>query len=175
MEHESLIFNLNSQGSNVVANANPANVTYNMNWGSLPTKYSKFRVTCNFRSYPYLPGGAAPVGTALIDVGFININFGKTYVYDGASNIGNVAMIYPVVTNTTQGLCSSYYCCTTNDNAPFIMDYPQTGIFTVTLKTFAGVFLTNPRNYNLQLQLVGISGPNIGVSNILSLKMPTTN
>ena len=55
------------------------------------------------------------------------------------------------------------------------MDYPQTGVFTVTLKTLAGVFLTNPRNYNLQLQLVGISGPNIGVSNLLSLKMPTTN
>ena len=175
MVQESFIFNINSQGLNVVTNVNPANVTYNINWGSLPTKYSKFRVTCKFCSYPYLPGGAAAAGTALIDVGFININFGKTYVYDGASNIGNVAMIYPVVTNTTQGLCSSYYCCTTNDNAPFIMDYPQTGIFTVTLKTFAGVFMPNPRHYNLQLCFTGIIHANSGNSNLLSNNKPTTN
>ena len=175
MEQESFIFNINSQGPNVVNNANTANVTYDMNWGSLPTKYSKFRVTCNFRSYPYLPGGGAPAGSVLTNVGFININFGKTYVYDGASNIGNVAMIYPVAISTEAGLCASYYCCTTIDNAPFMMDYPQSGIFTVALKTFAGVPLVNTRNYNLQLQLVGISGPNIGVSNLLSLKMPTTN
>ena len=31
MEQEFFIFNINSQGPNVVNNANPANVTYDMN------------------------------------------------------------------------------------------------------------------------------------------------
>ena len=175
MEQESFIFNLNSQGSSVVTNTNPGNVTYNVNWGSLPTKYSKFKVVCNFRSYPYLPGGAAVAGTVLTDVGWININFGKSFVYDGSSNIGNVAMIYPIVTNTIAYLNSSYYCCTSNDNSPFIMDYPQSGLFTITLKTFAGAFMTNPRHYNLQLCITGIINENTGNSNLLANNKPTTN
>ena len=175
MEQESFIFNLNSQGSSVVNNANLGNVTYNINWGSLPTKYSKFKVTCNFRSNPYLPGNLAPVGSVLTDVGFINLNFGKTYVYDGSSNMGNVAMVYPVVTNTVTGANASYYCCSSADNSDFIMDYPQSGLFTVSLKTFAGVAMALMQHYNLQMRFTGIIHANSGNSNLLSNNKPTTN
>jgi len=116
----------------------------------------------------------AAAGTVLTDVGFINISFGKSYVFDGSQNIGNVAMIYPVVTNTIAALNSSYYCCTTNDNSDYHIDYPQPGLFTVTLKTFAGAYIANPQHYNLQMSFIGIAGPNIGHSNLLANKLPTT-
>ena len=121
MDQETVMVNFNTQGPYVVNNGNLANVQFNLTWGSLPTKYSKYRVIINFRSNAYLPGALAPAGTVLTDVGFINISFGKSYVFDGSQNIGNVAMIYPVVTNTIAALNSSYYCCTTNDNSDCLL------------------------------------------------------
>ena len=175
MEQESILVNFNSQGPYVINNTNFNNVTYNLTWGSLPQKYSKYQVSINFRSNAYLPGALAPAGTALTDVGFINISFGKSFVYDGSSCIGNVAMIYPIVTNTTAALNSSYYCARMNDNCDFVMDYPQPGQFNVTLKTFAGVAMANMQHYNLQMRFTGISGENVGHSNLLSNNKPTTN
>ena len=175
MEQETYIVNFNTQGPYVVDAADLANVKFNLTWGSLPQKYSKFRVKINFRSNAYLPGAAAPAGSVLTDVGFININFGKSYVFDGSQNIGNVAMFYPVVTNTIAAFNSSYYCCTTNDNGDYMIDYPQPGIFSVTLKTFAGVAVNLPQHYNLQMLFIGVVGPNIGHSNLLANKLPTTN
>jgi len=54
------------------------------------------------------------------------------------------------------------------------MDYPQSGIITVTLKTYAGAAMANMQNYNLQLSLTGIVGPNIGKANLLSFEKATT-
>jgi hypothetical protein len=85
----------------------------------------------------------------------------------------NVAMIYPVVANTTVGSLQSYYVATMNDNSDFIIDYPQAGVFTVTLKTFAGAFMANMPGWNLQICLIGIE--HLGNNNLLANNKPTTN
>jgi hypothetical protein len=174
LDEETFIINFNSQGSQVINNGNLNAVSYNCPFGALPRKYNKYRVRLNFRSNAYLPGALAPAGSVLTDVGMIGLNFAKSYVFDGASAMGNVAMIYPIVTNAAAALNSSYYVCTGNDNSDYIIDYPQSGAFTITLKTFAGVAMANMQHYNLQVLFTGLSGPNIGNSNLLAFNKPTT-
>ncbi len=175
MSEEVFMFNLCSVGPYVVNNANLNAVTYNINWNTiLPHKYSKFEVSCNFRSNAYIPGALSTAGIVLTDVGFIGINFGKTDIFEGGSTSSNIAMIYPIVTNAIAALNYSYYSCNNNDNCNFTMDYPQSGIITVTLKTYAGAAMANMQNYNLQLSLTGIVGPNIGKANLLSFEKATT-
>ena len=175
MSEEIFVFNLCSVGPYVVNNANLNAVSYNVNWNTiLPHKYSKFEVSCNFRSNAYLPGGLAVAGTVLTDVGFIGLNFGKTDIFEGGSSSSNIAMIYPAVTNAIAALNCSYYNCNNNDNVNFTMDFPQSGIITVTLKTYGGVNMANMQNYNLQLSLKGVAGPNIGKANLMSFEKPST-
>jgi hypothetical protein len=170
---ETLIINLNTQGGYAVNVANPAAVVFNLPWASLPRKYSKFSCVINFRSTVYAPLLAAPQGI-LQDIGVINISFARTNVFDNSMMGGNVAMIYPIVTSTVANNCQSYYACTMNDNAPFIIDYPTSGLTTITLKTLAGAVLPNIANWNLQMSLCGILGPNIGKANLTYFEKPTT-
>ena len=172
---ESLIVNLNSQGSYVINNANLNAVQYQLPFATLPHKYSKYMVQSNFRSYPF--------NGLLLDVGWINVNFGRMNICDGGMVSNNIGMIYPIVTNTSIAVTaaypggmpqSSYYACSTNDNCDFMMDYPQSGQVTVTLKTFAGVPMANMPNYNLQLLFTGMKGSEIGVANLMSFKKPST-
>ena len=174
-DNESLMINLNSQGPYVINNANLNAVQYQLPFATLPRKYSKFMVQSNFRSNTF--------NGLLLDVGWVNINFGRMNICDGGQVSNNIAMIYPIVTNTSTAITaaypggmpqSSYYACATNDNCDFMMDYPQSGSVTITLKTFAGVNIANMQHYNLQLLFTGMKGSEIGVANLLSFKNPTT-
>ena len=167
-DEESLIINLNSQGPYMVDNNNLAEVQYLLPWATLPRKYSKFSVQVNFRSNTY--------AGLLTDVGFININLGRMNIFEGGQVSNNLAMIYPVLGNTTAavGAISSFYACTISDNCDFQMDYPQGGLITVNLKTFAGVDMAHMPPYNLQMRLTGLKGSEIGVANVMSAQKPTT-
>jgi hypothetical protein len=170
-EGERYLFNLYTGAPyfNTFLQSNNCKAQFNMTFASLPTKYSKFRVQCNFRSQAFTG--------LLTDVGFINISFARSMVYDGSMTYNNVAMIYPTINNNTTGSQSSYYLCTSNDNCDFIIDYPQSGIFTVTLKNFTtGNDMANMPNWNLQLALIGINDDTFGHNNILQTKdKPTFN
>ena len=167
-DEESLIINLNSQGPYMVNNANLAQVQYLLPFATLPRKYSKFSVQVNFRSNVY-------VGL-LTDVGFININLGRMNVFEGGMVSNNLAMIYCINSNTTAaaGPLSSFYACTISDNCDFQMDYPQSGLITVSLKTFAGADMPHMQNYNLQMRFTGLKGSEIGVANVMSVEKPIT-
>jgi len=167
-DEESLIINLNSLGPYMVNNGNLAKVQYLLPWATLPRKYSKFSVQVNFRSSVY-------VGL-LTDVGFININLGRMNVFEGGQVSNNIAMIYPINSNTTAaaGPLSSFYACTISDNCDFQMDYPQSGLITVSLKNFAGANMGNMTNYNLQMRFTGLKGSEIGCANLMSVEKPTT-
>ena len=167
-DEESLMINLNSQGSYVVNNANLAQVQYLLPWATLPRKYSKYSVQVNFRSNVF-------VGL-LTDVGFININLGRMNLFEGGMVSNNLAMIYPITANTTAaaGPLSSFYACTISDNCDFQMDYPQSGLITVSLKTFAGLNMPNMPPYNLQMRFTGLKGSEIGVANLMSFQKPIT-
>ena len=169
-EKERYVFNFYTGAAyfNTYLSADNCTARFNINWSNLPTKYSKFRATICFRSNVFAGAGY------LSDVGFINMSFARSLVYDGSMMYNNVGMVYPVVANTAVGFLQSYYVATLNDNSDFIIDYPQAGVFTVTLKTFAGAALANmPAGWNLQICLVGIE--HLGYNNLLVNKLPTTN
>ena len=167
-DEESLIINLNSLGPYMVQNNNLAQVQYLLPFATLPRKYSKFSVQVNFRSSVY-------VGL-LTDCGFININLGRMNVFEGGMVSNNLAMIYCINSNTTAaaGPLSSFYACTISDNCDFQMDYPQSGLITVSLKTFAGADMPHMPNYNLQMRFTGLKGSEMGVANLMSVEKPST-
>ena len=117
----------NSQGSNV-SGTNRASLTYNINWSSLiDPKYKKFSCQFVFKSLT--------TTDLRTDNGFVNLNLGKTNIYDGQSMTQNIGFIYPVSLSTSQ----SFYSSTNNDNNDFYLSYPTNNQITVNLNLFSGV------------------------------------
>ena len=134
-----------SRNSNVtggVANLNVMN--YYVNWPVvLPMdKYIKYSCSFVFKSENY--------AGVLANNGFVNVNIGRTQIFDGTTQSSNLGIIYPVILNVTAGSQLSFYNSTNNDNNPVII-YPTQNIVTVTLNTFANAAMANMPNYCLIL------------------------
>jgi len=162
-------FIFNSQGSNVLNNANIAAVTYNVKWNSfLPEKYKKFSCKFTLKSQPY-------IYSILNDHGFVSLNSGRNNVWDGLQQSNIIGTISPVVLSTSRlpeivadlmvvpivirvepVTISSMYESSNTDNTDFLIDYPSNTIVTVELKTFTGIDLPNMQHYALILTLTGI-------------------
>ena len=135
-----------SRNSNVtdgVANLN--SVSFYVNWAAiLPDKYKKYSCSFVFKSSLY-------VGL-LTSNGFVNVNIGRTQIFDGTTESSNLGIINPVYLNVTPGSQVSYYSASNNDNNPVIL-YPSQNIVTVKLKTFTDTNMTNMPHYTLTLNL----------------------
>ena len=142
-EEYTLILNSQSTTSNLISNANLYACIYNINWQDfLPQKYQKYACKFTFQSIPatILPANAL--------VGQININFGKTNVFDGQSMITTIGAIYP--TYLSGNILT--YNGNTNNNNEFTLTYPTNNQITVNLNTLTpATALANIPNYNLIL------------------------
>lgn len=140
----------NSQGTNVINNANRNAVVYNVNWTSfLPKKYKKFHCQFVFKSQNF--------AGALTDNGFVNMNMGRISVFDGLQMSNSLGIIYPVYLSANV----SFYNSTNNDNNDFWIDYPINNQITITLNTFAGNAMGNMPHYTLMLNLIGVDDEDI--------------
>ena len=121
-------------------------VTYYCNWASmLPIeKYTKYSCSFVFKSEGY-------VGL-LASVGFVNVDIGRTQIYDGTTQSSNLGMIYPIYLNASATALAqfSYYNSDNSDNNPVIL-YPSQNMVKVTLNTFAGGAMDHMPNYSLIL------------------------
>ena len=148
-----------SRGSNAIADTISGlgliKITYLMNWdGFLPKKYKRFLCQFIFKSENY----STTNGTVLTDNGFVNIQMGSLYSFNGDSRSNNIGIIYPVITTyTPNGNCSSYYNSTNNDNNQFYMDYPLSQNVVISLNRFNNTAMANMQNYCLILNMVGVS------------------
>jgi len=141
----------NSQGANVVSNANLNSVIYNVNWGAfLPRKYKKFHCQFVFKSLNY--------AGILTDNGFVNMNLGTINSFDGYGMSSNLGIIYPIA----QTASTSFYNSTNNDNNDFSINYPTNLQIQIKLNTFAGVAISNMPHYCLLLNLRGITDTELG-------------
>ena len=127
----------------------PANINklkYYCNWSAmLPIdKYSKYSCSFVFKSESYTG--------LLASTGYVNVDIGRTQIFDGTTQSSNLGIIYPVYLNTVAGSQSSYYNSTNSDNNSVIV-YPTQNIVTVTLNTFAGAAMDHMTNYCLILNL----------------------
>ena len=127
----------------------PANITtlkYSCNWPAmLPIdKYTKYSCSFVFKSESY--------AGLLASNGFVNVDIGRTQIFDGTTQSFNLGIIYPVYLNVTAGSQASFNNSTNNDNNPVIV-YPTQNIVTVTLNTLAGVAMAQMPNYVLILNL----------------------
>jgi hypothetical protein len=146
----------NSRSSNAIQDATLGlnKVTYLMKWDSfLPKKYKRFLCQFIFKSENY----ASTNGIPLSDNGFVNINMGNTYTFDGSTRSNNVGIIYPVITTYSATNTSSFYNSTNNDNNQFYMDYPLSNSVVITLNRYDGSVMRNMPNYTIFLNLVGVS------------------
>jgi hypothetical protein len=139
----SVIFS--SRGSNVVDSSSINAISYYCNWPAmLPVhKYKKYSCEFIFKSETY--------GGSLTNNGFVNMNIGKTDVFDGTTQSFNLGVIYPVALSAT----SSFYNSTSNDNLPMVL-YPNQNMVTIKLNTFAGSAMANMQNYVLILNMTPI-------------------
>jgi hypothetical protein len=143
-----------SRGSNVtnlgvLAQGIPANInslSYYLNLNAvLPMdKFVKYSCSFVFKSENF-------VGM-LANNGFVNMNIGRTQIFDGTTQSSNLGIIYPVILNATAGVQSSFYNSNNSDNNPIIL-YPNQNLVTITLNTFAGVAMAYMPNYVLILNL----------------------
>ena len=146
-----------SRGSNAINNTNLNAVVYSVNWGAFsPKKYKRFLCQFIFKSENY----ATTNGTVLSNNGFVNINMGSGYTFDGVSRTNNFGIIYPVVSSFSNTNCSSFYNSTNNDNNQFYMDYPFNNQVIVSLNKFDGTAMANMQHYALYLNMVGVSEEN---------------
>jgi len=134
----------NSRGSNVLTPIATAlqrtSITYYVNWANiLPTGCTRYSCNFVFKSESY--------AGAVSDNGFVNMNIGKTDIFDGTTQTYNLGIIYPVIIGAF-----SFYNSTNNDNNPIIL-YPNNDTVTITLKTFAGVAMGYMTPYVLILTL----------------------
>jgi len=146
----------NSRSSNAILDTTLGlnKVTYLMNWDSfLPKKYKRFLCQFIFKSENY----GSTNGIPLSDNGFVNINMGNTYTFDGSTRSNNVGIIYPVITTYSATNTSSFYNSTNNDNNQFYMDYPLSNSVVITLNRYDGSVMRNMPNYTIFLNLVGVS------------------
>jgi hypothetical protein len=143
----SVIFS--SRGSNVVSNSNLNAVQYYCNWPAmLPIhKYKRYSCVFIFKSETYTG--------LLTNNGFVNMNIGKTDIFDGTSQSFNLGIIYPVALGST----SSFYNSTNNDNNQIVL-YPNENMVTIKLNTFAGTAMANMQNYVLILNITPIEDKN---------------
>ena len=146
-----------SRASNAIQDATLGlnKITYLMNWdGFLPKKYKRFLCQFVFKSENY----ASNTGGVLTDNGFVNIQMGSLYSFNGDSRSNNIGIIYPVVTTfTNQSNCSSFYNSTNNDNNQFYMDYPLSQNVVITLNRFDNTVMHNMPHYCLILNMVGVT------------------
>jgi len=143
-----------SRGSNVtnlgvLNNGIPANINslkYYCNWPAmLPVeKYTKYSCSFVFKSENYIG--------LMTSNGFVNVDVGRTQIFDGTTQSFNLGMICPIYLNTNAGVQLSFYNSTNSDNNPVII-YPTQNIVTVTLSTFANGAMNNMQNYCLILNL----------------------
>ena len=135
-----------SRGSNVINGTNNLNVMkYYCNWPAIISdKYKKYSCSFVFKSETY--------AGLLASNGYVNVDIGRTQIFDGTTQSSNLGIIYPVYLNVTAGSQSSFYNSTNNDNNPVIV-YPTQNIVTVTLNTFAGAAMDHMPNYCLILNL----------------------
>jgi len=172
IQNERFTVIFNSRGSNVLfpdttaADTNLKQVIYNVNWLSiLPTKYKKIQCNFVFKSDKF---ESAFTDDAVIDIfnhiGFINMNVGRTNIYDGLQMSNNIGSITPVVTIVT-GSNDLYYCSTTNDNNDFWIDYPTNNQITITFNKLNNTQLQYMAQYCLYLTLTGILDNEIDKSN----------
>ena len=138
----------NSQGKNIISKTSINAVVYNINWASfLPQKYKKFKCQFSFISETY--------SGDLTNIGCVNINIGKTNIFDGQQMTNNIGVIYPNY-NFGTGI-TSYYTASINDNPEFYCGYPVNSSVTVKLKTFAGINnMANMQDYILTILFIGI-------------------
>ena len=139
-----LILNPASTSGNVISNANMNAVQFNVNWQDfLPQKYPKYSCKFVFQSLPVTGAGAF----ATSQIGFVNINFGKSNVFDGQGMINNIGAIYPTYSTNT------YYTYNgnNNNNNDFVLSYPTNNQITVQFNTFANAIMTTMVGYNLVL------------------------
>ena len=66
---------------------------------------------------------------------FVNVNIGRTQIFDGITQSSNLGIIYLVISNVAAGSQLSFYNSTNNDNNRVII-YPTQNIVTVTLNTW---------------------------------------
>ena len=144
METYQVIFcTRNSNVTSGVANLNV--VRFYVNWAAiLPIdKYIKYSCSFVFKSENY--------AGLLTSNGFVNVDIGRTQIYDGTGERANLGMIYPVYLSNVAPL-TSFYNSTNNDNNPVII-YPSQNIVTVTLNTFQNTAMANMPHYSLILNL----------------------
>jgi hypothetical protein len=139
---ESYLVLFNSQGANVINNSSVNNVSYNVNWGAfLPKNHKRFTCQMVFKGVNN--------GSAMTDNCLINMNIGRTNIFDGNSMTQNVGFIYPVALNSS----NYFYSSTNNDNNDFVVNYPSSNVITVNIKTFSGGNPTTMPHYCLYLRL----------------------
>lgn len=132
-----------SNVSSGVANLNV--VSFYVNWAAvLPIdKYKKYSCSFVFKSESF--------NGLLASNGFVNMNIGKTQIYDGTTQCNVLGIIYPVYLSTVAPI-TSFYNSTNNDNNPVIL-YPSQNIVTITLNTFQNTPMANMPHYSLILNL----------------------
>ncbi len=134
--------NLGALNAGIPANINT--LKYYCYWPAmLPIeKYTSYLCSFVFKSQDY--AGILP------NNGFVNVDVGRTQIFDGTTQSFNLGIIYPAALNVTAGSQSSFYNSTNNDNNSVII-YPTQNIVMVTLNTFAGAAMENMPNYCLIL------------------------
>ena len=72
-------------------------INYYVNWPVvLPMdKYIKYSCSFVFKSENY--------AGVLANNGFVNVNIGRTQIFDGTTQSSNLGIIYPVILNVTAG------------------------------------------------------------------------
>jgi len=147
----------------IESNNNYNTVTYNVNWLSiLPTKYKKFQCQFVFKSNKF---GHGQNNIAKHIIGFIDMNIGRTNIYDGLQMSNNIGYILPRATTASE-LNDLYYSSTTNDNNDFWIDYPTNNQITITLNKLDGKEkIEKMTQYHLYLTMTGILDNEIDKSN----------
>jgi hypothetical protein len=171
---ESFLILFNSQGSNVINNADRSNVTYFCNWaGCLPKKYKKFRCQFVFKSINY--------NALLIDNCLLSMDMGRYNVFDGVSMSNSLGCVYPVVlaqnslitTAASLGVISNSNNITLQAVTNSLSTTATTNSLTVTISTananiVVGMFVTGG-TIPAGTSVAGVNGTTITFSNTCSV------
>jgi hypothetical protein len=136
-------YTINFSSRNALDNSNLNAVKFYVNWASiLPvSEYKSYECSFVFKSEAY--------SGILTNIGYVNINIGRTEVYDCTTQTNNIGLINPVAIGTS----NSYYNATSNDNNTVVL-YPGTdGNITIKLNNFSGAALANMQHYVLVLNM----------------------
>ena len=89
---------------------------------------------------------------------FVDINFGKSYVYEQSNSMSTkIGICYPVIEQQYNTVLSYYYSSNLNDNLPVCIGYPTNKTITVNLYQYDNVSLpTLFQNYVILLKFTPI-------------------